>query len=524
MNTQKILFFFIFISLLLNVISFFISKVTISVILLSTLFLIFVLFYRYSKHFSRYEKIYTTLIQLTRFRDIHSIIEFAGKAISQLIGAERTTIFLLNKEAKILWTIYAESLEIKEISIPLGFGIAGYVAKTGETINIKDDAYKDNRFYPIIDQKTGFRTKTLLCTPIYDTTDHIVGVIEVLNKKGSKSFNKSDEEILKAICVEIGSIILNARLLADIENLFESLLKSFATAVEVKDPVTKGHSLRVRKYAVNIAKALNLPALDLKILEYAAILHDVGKIGIPDNILSKPGKFTPEEYDIMKTHAEISKEILSKIHFPEEYNKVIEIASSHHEFLNGSGYPHKLKGDQISLLSRILCVVDIYDALVSYDRPYKRACSHEEAIRILYEMADEGKIDKGIVDIFVSKRLYQIEQRKFVRINKEITFLWRKLSFDDVKSVLPFVSKTQNISAGGIKFSADEELRENSFLEIELHLPNYTIETIAKVVYCIKNKENQFYEIGISFINLPKEAEEKLNNFLLTPATNTIQV
>ncbi|MCS7231515.1 MAG: HD domain-containing phosphohydrolase, partial [Elusimicrobiota bacterium] len=251
----------------------------------------------------------------------------------------------------------------------------------------------------------------------------------------------------------------------------------------------------------------------------AAILHDIGKIGIPDNILLKPEKFTQQEYEIMKTHVEIAKDILSKLHLPEEYKDIIFIATTHHEFLNGSGYPKGLKGEQIPLLSRILCIADIYDALVSYDRPYKPACSVEEAIKILYEMAQEGKIDKQIIDIFVSKKLYETEQRKFVRVNKEVSFRWRKLTPEDIKSVLSMISKTQNISLGGLNFFCEEELKEGSFLEIELYLPNYTIETIAKVVYCLKENE-KYYKIGITFINLPQQAQEKLYKFLDTSITS----
>ncbi|MEN3014091.1 MAG: HD domain-containing phosphohydrolase [Endomicrobiia bacterium] len=450
-----------------------------------------------------------------------SLFEFSVHQISELLDAERTTIFLLNKTTNSLWTLVAEELELKEFSLPVGVGIAGYVASTGEIVNIKEDAYNDKRFSPIVDQKTGFRTKTILCAPIKDREGNIIGVIEVLNKKNKRGFSKNDEEILKVFCGEIANIIVNIRLYEEVQVLFESLLRSFAAAVDAKDPVTRGHSMRVKKYAVNIGKALGLSPLEIKILEYASMLHDIGKIGIPDSILLKPDKFTPQEYEIMKTHVEIARDILSKLHLPEEYQDVIFVATTHHEFLNGSGYPNGLKGEQIPLLSRILCVADIYDALVSYDRPYKPARSVEEAINILYEMASEGKIDKKIVDIFVTKKLYHTEQRKFVRINKEVSFWWRKLTAEDLKSVLPIISKTQNISLDGLSFFCEEEIKEGSFLEIELNLPEYTIEVLAKVVYCLKEKEN--YKIGITFINLPKEAKQKLKKFLEEPVDEISQ-
>lgn len=523
MNYNKIMFFLL-LPILVLLITLFLIKNSIIINIFLGLLLVIALFFVYlsTKKLTFYQDVYSVILHLIKYKDIKSLFEFSAHKISELLNAERTTIFLVNKETKSLWTLIAEDLEIKELSLPLGVGIAGYVANTGEAVIVKDDAYKDKRFSPIVDQKTGFRTKTILCTPIKDRDGNIMGVVEVLNKKNKRGFNNKDKELLEIFCNELGNIIVNIRLYEEVQALFESLLRSFAAAVDARDPATKGHSIRVRNYAVNIAKAMGLSNLEIKILEYAAMLHDIGKIGIPDNILLKPDKFTPQEYEVMKTHVEIAKDILSKLYLPEEYRDIILVATTHHEFLNGSGYPKGLKGDQIPTLSRILCVADIYDALVSYDRPYKPPCSVEKAIEILYEMAEAGKIDKQIVDIFVSKKLYQTEQRKFVRVNKEISFRWRKLTSEDMKSVLTMLSKTQNISLGGLNFFCDEEIKEGSFLEVELYLPNYTIDTIAKVVYCLEEKQQ--YKIGITFINLPKEVQDKLNKFLEAPTEGKNQI
>ncbi len=339
-------------------------------------------------------------------------------------------------------------------------------------------------------------------------------MIEVLNKKNKTGFSKRDEEVLELFCSEVANIINNAQLYGQVQLLLESLLKSFAAAVDARDPATKGHSLRVMRYAVNIAKEMKLNSVQIKVLEYAAILHDVGKIGIPDSILLKQGKFTPEEYEVMKTHAVITKDILSKISFPPEYKDVPNIASLHHEFMDGSGYPYGLKGEQIPLLARILCVADIYDALISYDRPYKPPYSQQDAIKILYEMVQQGKLDKNIIDIFVTKRLFSIEQRKLVRVNKEVSFAYRKLTAEDLKSLFPVLAKTRNISAKGLQFVSNEEFPSGTFIEVELYLPNFTIETIAKVVYSTKIEGNGGYKVGIEFLNLSKETEQRLQECL----------
>lgn len=486
------------------------------VIIPTVLFTLLLMFFYYEKKTKTlyfYEKVYRTLSQLSHYTELKSLFDYAIHSISELLDAERSTIFLLNPETNLLWTLIAEDLEIKEIVLPVGQGIAGYVAKTGEVVRINTDVYEDPRFSAVIDQKTGFRTKTVLCAPIFDKHKNIIGVIEVLNKHNKKGFTETDEELLELFCAEVGNIILNMQLHDQLQSLLDSVLKSFAAAVDARDPATKGHSLRVMRYALNIAKELRLSENEIKILEYASILHDVGKIGIPDEILRKPEKYTKEEYEIMKTHAAITKEILSKIYFPKEYKDVPVIASMHHEFLDGSGYPDGLKAEQIPLLARILCIADIYDALVSYDRPYKPPFSQQEAIKILYQMAQEGKLDKTILDIFVSKKLYQIEQRKFVRVNKEFAFSYRKLTKEDVKSLLPIIAKTVNISARGLQFVSSEELAVGGFLEIELYLPNFTIECIAKVVYSNRMNESG-YRTGIMFINLSKETEQKLDVYL----------
>lgn len=513
---ENIIEFFILLFFLLSYIFIFYVQFHIIPILVLLLPIIFFIFYLYHKEKVKkliiYKDVYQVISQLFRYIDFHSFLDNVVHFVSNILGAERTTIFLLNQQDNTLWTIVAEGLEIKEIILPINKGIAGYVARTKEVVRV-EDAYKDSRFSPIFDQKTGFKTKSVLCAPIINRTkEDVVGVIEVLNKKTKKNFSKEDEELLKLFCNEISNIIVNNQLYNQLKTLLESLLRSFATAVDARDPATKGHSIRVMRYALRIAKEMKLSTNDLKTLEYAAILHDVGKIGIPDSVLLKPEKFTPEEYEIMKKHVVITKEIISTINFPLECKDVPVIAAMHHEFLDGSGYPNGLKGEQIPLLARILCVADIYDALVSYDRPYKSAYSKQEAINILYEMAKAGKIDREVLDIFVSKELYQVEQKKFLRLNEEVVLYWKQLTAEEIKSLLSIFSKTTTARGGELQFVYDESLPVNSFLEIDIHLSGNTITTVAKVIDCSKTDDR--YKINVNFINIPKEVQEKLSNIL----------
>src|SRR2546426_41766 len=158
-------------------------------------------------------------------------------------------------------------------------------------------------------------------------------------------------------------------------------IAALAAAVEARDENTRGHNLRVAELAVQIGRAMELPNDTLRTLARAGLLHDVGKIGIPDSILSKPGPLDPQEWVVIKRHPELGQAILSRV---DRLRREAEIVIAHHERLDGSGYPRGLRGDQIPLEARILAVADTYDVLVS-DRPYRKAFGKDHAFRILRE-------------------------------------------------------------------------------------------------------------------------------------------
>jgi putative two-component system response regulator len=170
-------------------------------------------------------------------------------------------------------------------------------------------------------------------------------------------------------------------------------------AAEFRDPETGAHIQRMAYYSQIIAKGLGLDAKAQKTILEAAPMHDVGKIGIPDYILLKPGKLTPEEFDVMKTHAKLGHELLDDSG-SEILRSGAEIALSHHEKYDGSGYPHGLVGTKIPLFGRIVAVADVFDALTS-ERPYKKAWSFEEAVKFLEE--GRGKhFDPMCVEAFLA--------------------------------------------------------------------------------------------------------------------------
>jgi putative nucleotidyltransferase with HDIG domain len=185
--------------------------------------------------------------------------------------------------------------------------------------------------------------------------------------------------------------------LQQVNTLYLSTIETLAMAIDAKDQVTHGHIRRVQAYATGLAKALGVrePAT-LHAVEAASLLHDMGKLAIPEHILNKPGRLTPSEFEKMKLHAAIGADILSAIHFP---YPVVPIVRHHHENWDGSGYPDGVTGTDIPIGARILSVVDCFDALTS-DRPYRPALSDEEALKILLDRRG-SMYDPLVVDTFV---------------------------------------------------------------------------------------------------------------------------
>ena len=183
---------------------------------------------------------------------------------------------------------------------------------------------------------------------------------------------------------------------ATVDRLYLSTIEALSTAIEAKDGVTSSHIHRVQHYAMGLARALGIDDKDtLKAIQAAALLHDTGKLAVPERILNKPGKLTAAEYETMKLHVDVGADILSSIDFP---YPVVPIVRAHHESWDGSGYPHRLRGHDIPIGARILSVVDCYDALTS-DRPYRPAMSDQEALAII--RARRGTMyDPSVVDVF----------------------------------------------------------------------------------------------------------------------------
>lgn len=215
--------------------------------------------------------------------------------------------------------------------------------------------------------------------------------------------------------IERHSLELKARV-AELEAITQSLeeadkvIMTIANTIEAKDMVTQGHTQRVAYYSREIGTRLGLSEEDLEILRKGCILHDVGKVGIPDHILKKPNILTIEEFAIMKEHPVIGEHILKPLKSAQEVSRIVR---HHHERINGTGYPDGLKGDELDILVRIAAVVDVYDAL-AMDRPYRKRMPREKAMAILQDGVEKGWWDAEVVKVMdeVSQKSWNLFHSK----------------------------------------------------------------------------------------------------------------
>ncbi len=186
------------------------------------------------------------------------------------------------------------------------------------------------------------------------------------------------------------------RLKTYIDQQTELVIFSLARSIEAKDPLTEGHSERVLNYAVPLAESLDLSDDDLAVLRLASLVHDIGKVAVPDSVLFKPGQLSADEMAVMRQHPLVGETICAPL---KSFRDALPVIRHHHERKDGSGYPDGLAGDRIPVVARILQIADIYDALTT-DRPYRKALSPEWALAVLSSEANRGLIERSLVDQF----------------------------------------------------------------------------------------------------------------------------
>ncbi len=261
-----------------------------------------------------------------------------------------------------------------------GMFVISYWEKKPFLVNNIDEVSKDISPKSLTFAKKIGVTSFICCPIIYE--DQAIGVLAVHNTTTHAPLIQRDINLLMGVTPQIGITINNIKLMEAKLRQFQSTLQALAASTDARDPITAGHSLKVTEYVIGICEELKLSKSYTEMIRVAALLHDYGKIGVNDSSLKKPGRLTDIEYTEIKTHAQKTRDILSQIHFEGIYEQVPDIAGSHHEKIDGTGYPMSLKGDQIPFGAKILAVADVYEA-VTAKRHYRDPMTHEQAAKIL---------------------------------------------------------------------------------------------------------------------------------------------
>jgi len=323
-------------------------------------------------------------------RDLEATLSKVIDLVDDVFDADRAFLMLIDPESG---ELRFQTERPKDAEITVSATISAQVLRDHESV-LSLDAMSDRRFAAAQSiMKQGVRS--VMCVPL-KSADRILGMIYIDKASQVNRYDEDDLKLLTAIGSKAGVGVENALLYRDVQSLFLSTIDTIIDTIRAKDVYTRGHSERVRNYSVLLGNELGLDAKQMQTLRLAAVLHDVGKIGMPDRLLYNKDALRPEEYEEIKVHAAQGADLLSKI---DRLKDVVPIVRHHHEALDGSGYPDGLKGDQIPLLSKIIAIADTFDACTT-DRPYQKGMSDEQAIGILRKVSGKH-LDPDLVETFI---------------------------------------------------------------------------------------------------------------------------
>lgn len=317
---------------------------------------------------------------------LHLIVETMTESLQSQAGA----LFLIDENRKEFYLKVSYGLSLTantQIRVPVESGIFSPALAANKAVLIEKILQENN-------PSSMFRPP-IICAPMA-LHDHVLGVMVVWGKKTEENYNDEELNLFFNLALQTAVAIENSRLNEDAEKTYFETISALALAVEAKDQYSRGHSDRVSRFCIQLGKQFNLGQVELNILRDAAKLHDLGKIGVTDAVLKKDGPLSYDEMEMMKRHCEIGEGIIKPIR---SLKSLCDPIRHHHEKLDGSGYPDRLKGAQITFLTRILTVADIYDALTS-ERSYRPSFSSQKAFEELRKMKDQ--VDQQIVDALLA--------------------------------------------------------------------------------------------------------------------------
>jgi len=329
---------------------------------------------------SAYEQLGTVFEVIHRISSVkneaHVIELFLDSLRRSFVGR---TVSVLRPTAEGGWTCVGDQVELSA-----GFAMLVERSRTGSAVIVENaDAVGRKR-----------RGGEVMVGRVTAGGEYVCSI--VLNRRGSApAFRASDMSLLETLSIFCGDMIRICRMVRELRAMSVQLVRSLVSAVDQKDEYTCGHSLRVAYYATILGKALDLGAADLQMLQWSALLHDVGKIGIRDDVLKKPGKLTDEEMDHIKEHPVRSHKLVSEI---PPLAAALDGVLYHHEHYDGNGYPTGLSGEDIPRQARIIQIADVFDALTS-SRSYRPAFTWEKALKIMNDEAGKT-VDAALLSVF----------------------------------------------------------------------------------------------------------------------------
>ncbi len=337
------------------------------------------------------------------------VLEQVMDSLIALVQAERGFLVLRDEtgELKVRMARGIDQIDLDAEAFALSRTIVQKVVSSGEPV-LTTNAQEDPRF-GMEASVVSLQLRSILCVPM-KLKDEIIGVMFVDNRIHTGLFKESDLELLSAFADQAAMAINNARLFDQLQDAnrdleaantelqiaYEATLQGWVRALDLRDKETEGHTQRVTALTQKLAQKMGFDDEELVHIKRGALLHDIGKMGIPDGILLKPGDLTPKERELMQQHPDLAHEMLSPIEF---LKPAIAIPYCHHEKWDGSGYPRGLRGEQIPLPARIFSVVDVWDALTS-NRPYRKPMPLEEVRQYIGKQAGVH-FDPHIVEVFL---------------------------------------------------------------------------------------------------------------------------
>ena len=341
--------------------------------------------------------------------DVDRLLLLMADMARSLVECERCTLWLVDAEAGQLYTRVAQDVE--PLRMPVDRGAVGECIRERRPLTVNDPSHCP-WFNAEIDRSTGYVTRNILVIPIFDSSDEVLGVYQALNKLGDGAgFAEADVRLLSMAATYSGKSLETAVLLREVERTQNELVHMLGEAGESRSHETGNHVKRVGEFCYVLARAMGLPVKDCDMIRLAAPLHDIGKVGVPDAVLNKPGALDENEYEKMKRHTVTGEALLLKSK-GEIFRVASQIAGCHHEKFDGTGYPHGYKGEEIPLFARICALADVYDALTA-DRCYKKGWPVERVEKLFREESGRHFDPRVVEAYFRCKDEFPRVARKF---------------------------------------------------------------------------------------------------------------